>query len=86
MSGRCLNGTNWGSVRIENKVLQFDQRGKTVFTLPLSKLVNSTLNKQDIVLELANENTKDNECCLQEIRFFVPDAEQELDEGEQGYS
>ena len=56
MNDQSTKGTNWGGVNIDDKTLSMKHNGQYILKLPLKKVVNSSTQKNDIVLQL---NTDD---------------------------
>ena len=56
MSERTLKGLNWGQVTLDENCLSVDNKGKNLFKVPFKKILNSTVSKNDIIIEL---NTDD---------------------------
>ena len=72
-NGRCLKGTNWfkSQVNDEYLVAQYSE-DKELFKIPIKKITNSTIiNRHDIILDLNNDELKDGDDMLCEIRLYV---------------
>jgi len=57
---------------LDNDNLALDYNSKTIISIPFRSIVNSQVNKNEIAIDLNQEEMKDNEDMLCEIRFFVP--------------
>lgn len=59
-SDQCVKGINWGQYTLEESKLSVKHNQQSLFSLSLSKLVNtSVLNKNEVVLELPFDEFKD---------------------------
>lgn len=55
--------------------------------VPLSKVNNATVNKNDIVMELKTEDLNDDEDLICEMRFYIPpQAEKEKNDDDEDKS
>lgn len=64
-SDQCLKGINWGQYNLEENRLSLKHNSQTLLSLPLGKIVNtSVLSKNEVVIELPFDEFKD------ELFFF----------------
>lgn len=56
MSEKCLKGINWGKVELNENKISMNTDGKNLLNVDLKKLQNSTINKNDIILELTTDD------------------------------
>jgi len=70
-----VRGLHWGSVDLEQNNLSFqvNERGtvKNLFKLPLKKISNSTVNKNEVIVEVNADDMSGDEDMLCEVRLFV---------------
>ena len=59
MTDNCLKGINWGQVEVTDNNLSIKNNGKNMMKIPLKKVCNSTVNKNDMVMELKTGELKD---------------------------
>ncbi|CAD8098935.1 unnamed protein product [Paramecium sonneborni] len=76
MGDQSLKGTNWGRINIDEKNLSLSHLSYNVIKFPLKRIVNSNIQKNDIVLQLNTEECAENEDMLCEVRFYIPPKEQ----------
>ena len=79
----CYKGLNFGKLILEEQSpkLVLEYRQQPVFSLDYPTITNSTINKQDIIIETATDDLG-NEDCLCEIRLHVEEPKEEREEPE----
>ncbi|EGR30466.1 structure-specific recognition, putative [Ichthyophthirius multifiliis] len=71
-SSRCLKGINWCNLQFDEDNMVLNYKQKRLCKLPLNKIQNSTVNKNDIVIDLNTLDIKEDEDVLCEMRLYVP--------------
>lgn len=73
----ALKGWNWGEVDIKGNMCEFLVGGKDAFELPLSEVSNAVVPaKNEVSIEFAQTEKNKRLDCLVDIRFYVPDDEE----------
>lgn len=76
-----LKGWNWGECEVNGNVLEFSVASKSAFEIPLSDVSNSVVStKNEITLELQQNEKNKKLDSLVEIRFYIPDNEENNEE------
>ncbi|CAD8167448.1 unnamed protein product [Paramecium pentaurelia] len=78
MSQQCTKGINWGSASVDDKYLTLKYNLINLIKLPLKKVVNSSTQKNDIVLQMTTDDCGEFDDMLCEVRFFIPPQEQKI--------
>jgi structure-specific recognition protein 1 len=76
-----LKGWNWGECEVNGNVLEFSVSSKSAFEIPLSDVSNSVVStKNEVSLELQQNEKNKKLDSLVEIRFYIPDNEENSEE------
>ena len=76
----AYRGVNYGKLDTESSRLRLTtQAGASVLSLDYNTINNSTINKNDVVVETATDDLG-NEDFMCEIRFYVEDQRDEKEE------
>lgn len=51
-----LTGTNWCNVQITDQVLHLHNKGKEIMKMPIKKINNSTVTKNEMTVEFSTED------------------------------
>lgn len=78
-----FKGVNYGRISKDTSTLALvSMSGEhPILSINYSSINNSTINKQDIIVETASDEVG-NEDCMCEIRFHVEEPKEEKDEGQ----
>ena len=78
METRCVNGTNiLSEVEIKEHGMRLNNNGKQVLDLDFEKITNVNVIRNDLILEMGEEHFKKFGLNLAEVRFHVPNTEEE---------
>ena len=72
-----VKGLNWGNLKTTENELIFTHKSKFWFDMPMSSISNiqHISNKNEIALEVNQEDINEDESALCELRLFVPEQE-----------
>ena len=72
-----VKGLNWGNLKTTENELIFSHKSKLWFNMPMSSISNiqHISNKNEIALEINQEDMNDDESALCELRLFVPEQD-----------
>lgn len=59
MNERSFKGVNWGNIQFEDETLVITHSKRRLCKLSLKKFTNSTVNKNDIVIDLNTADIQD---------------------------
>jgi hypothetical protein len=75
-----FKGLNYGQLSLSNEaILSLVHKDRPILTLNYDHINNSTVNKQDIIIETTSEDLG-NEDLMCEIRFHVEEPRQDKEE------
>ena len=72
-----VKGLNWGNLKTTENELIFTHKSKLWFDIPMSSISNiqHISNKNEIALEVNQEDINEEESALCELRLFVPEQD-----------
>lgn len=76
---KSTKGWSWGQYQIDEEHLSFNVDGKQCFIVPYEDiaLLPSGTEKDELSLEFKQDDTKDKSDILCEMRFYVPNNNEE---------